>query len=208
MYDHAGGLALSGRTLIVPFERRKGTVAAGFRVVGLEDPTAPKWGPLVPRMAGQRANAGAAALTQLADGRFVALVFGYDSSDVEVFITEPGAEDPVAAVWRSRATARTPFVGHYQGVQLITRCDGALFALGTYENTAREDWADLWRVDFVDAAWTPRFTAVAKRRFDSGDFDAGAGAYVDGEGRLGIDAVEHLDGDEPGGATVRVSELR
>ena len=45
------------------------------------------WSPLTTRARGQTTNAGAAGMTRLSDGRFIALLFGNNSDDVEVFVS-------------------------------------------------------------------------------------------------------------------------
>ncbi|HEU4534293.1 MAG TPA: hypothetical protein VFS00_09255 [Polyangiaceae bacterium] len=216
--DHAGGLQVSGDYAIVPFEHAGDDVTAGFRTLSLADPAAPAWGPLVLRTRGQTTNAGAAALTRLGTGFFLALVFGNDSDDVEVFVSSQ-AELPghggSGSQWVSRAGAATPFGGsNYQNLQLVTKCDGQLYVAGTHKDGS-SDWVDLWRVD-LSAGYAPTFTKVANRHMycntsNTGgtrycDFDAGAGVYVRGSGGLILYGVEHYNDGLPG--TTRAVKVR
>ncbi|HEU4533949.1 MAG TPA: hypothetical protein VFS00_07525, partial [Polyangiaceae bacterium] len=108
--DHAGGLQASGAYAIVPFEHAGDDAVAGFRVASLADPANPQLGPFVARTRGQTTNAGAAALTRLSSGAFLALIFGNDSDDVEVFVSSlpelPG-HGGSASQGLSRASAST-----------------------------------------------------------------------------------------------------
>lgn len=216
--DHAGGLQASGAFAIVPFEHAGDDVGAGFRVASLANPLAPAWGPFVARARGQTTNAGAAALTRLSSGVFLALVFGNDSDDVEVFVsslTELPGHGGSASQWVSRASASTPFGGsNYQNLQLVTKCDGQLYVAGTHKDGST-DWVDLWRLD-LSSGFSPTFTKVANRHMycstsNTGntrycDFDAGAGVYVQGNGGLLLYGVEHYNDGYSG--TTRAVKVR
>lgn len=219
--DHAGGIQVSGSYAIVPLESSGDTTTAGFRIANLSDPGNPVWGNTVFRSRGQTFNAGAAALTRLSDSRFMALIFGNDSDDVEVFLSTssgmPGFS--VGSSWTSVALAPTPSgFEAYQNVQLIADCVGNLFVLGTHQNLFPEDdWADLWRVQFSDT-YAPSFTKVKNRnvKCKSGntgqtrycDLQAGAGGYVSASGRLLLYGVEHYNDAYPGtGDGVKVREF-
>lgn len=217
--DHAGGLQVSGEYAIVPFEHASDGYTAGFRTAALTDPTNPQWSPLALRTRGQTTNAGAATLTRLASGQFLAFLFGNDSDDVEVFLssqtTLPG-HGGTSSQWVSQASASTPFgSANYQNLQFVTRCDGQLYVAGTHKNTTGEDWVDLWRVD-LNATYVPTFTKVANRHMycstsNTGntrycDFDAGAGIYVHGTGGLILYGVEHYNDGYPG--TTRAVKVR
>lgn len=209
--DHAGGLQAMGRYVAVPLENSDDTFAAGFRVADLAIPASPIWSPTTLRTRGQTANAGAASLARLADGTFVALIFGNDSDDVEVFVSSdasmPGFA-PNTASWISVAQASTPGgFEAYQNVQFVTKCDGTLYVVGTHKNLSNSDWADLWRVDF-SSSYAPSFTKVANRNMKCStgntgnvrycDFQAGAGVYVSDAGRLAVYGVEHYNDAVPG----------
>jgi len=218
--DHAGGLQVTGAYAIVPFEDSAGLQVAGFRAASLEDPASSAWGPLVIRERGEVQHAGAAAMTRLGNGQFLALVFGFNSANVEVFTsTAPslpldGAAD---SAWQSRSEAPTLFGAHYQNLQLVTRCDGQLFVVGTAQNLAGEDSADLWQLE-LSPSYAPTFTLVASRHFVCSsqhtggvrycNFAAGAGVYVDGDGALLVYGVEHYNDAVPGtSVAVKVREF-
>lgn len=216
--DHAGGLQVSGNYAIVPLERIDDSLFAGFRIAHLGTPTAPVWGPLTLRARGQTRNAGAAGMTRLSDGRFIALTFGNDSDDVEVFVSTatslPGHDGGVSS-WISQAGTTTPFGGgNYQNLQIVTGCDGQMFVTGTHRDGVK-DWADLWRLD-LSPGFMPTFTKVANRHMycstaNTGntrycDFAAGAGTYVDGAGALRLYGVEHYNDGYPN--TTRAVKVR
>ena len=216
--DHAGGFHVSGEYAIVPLESTNDSVGAGFRTAQLSVPSTPSWSPMVLRQRSQTTNAGAAGMTRLSNGNFMAMVFGNNSDDVEVFVSSstslPG-HNGSTSTWISMASANTPFgSGNYQGLQLITQCNGQLFVAGTHKNIST-DWVDLWRVDLT-ASYVPTFTKVANRHMycstsNTGntrycDFQAGAGIYVNGSGGLNLYGVEHYNDGVPG--TTRVVKVR
>lgn len=216
--DHAGGFQVNGDYAIVPLEASNDSVVAGFRTAQLSIPGTPTWSPMITRLRNQTTNAGAASLTRLSNGQFMAMVFGNNSDDVEVFVSSdtnlPG-HNGSASSWISMASANTPFGGgNYQGLQLITKCDGQLFVAGTHKDI-NTDWVDLWRVD-LSVGYVPTFTKVANRHMycstsNTGntrycDFQAGAGIYVNGSGGLHLYGVEHYNDGVSG--TTRVVKVR
>lgn len=217
LHDHGGGLQVLGHWAVVPFEAIDDGAAAGFRSADLRVPDAPSFGPLIARTQGSTTNAGAAGLVRLSDGRFMVLVFGNDSDEGEVFVTEAADPGPTAA-WSARAafTTPSPEFRAYQNVQLVAGCDGALFAAGTHKD-GNDDWIDLWRVRLSNAEdLAPSFEEVAQRnlRCSSGntggvrycDFDAAATPWVTDAGRLLVYGIEHYD-DDVGGGRVRMREF-
>jgi hypothetical protein len=216
--DHAGGFHISGEYAVVPLESSNDSTGAGFRTAQLSVPSTPSWSPMVLRQRSQTTNAGAAGMTRLSSGNFMTLVFGNNSDDVEVFVSSstslPG-HNGSTSTWISMASANTPFGGgNYQGLQLITKCDGQLFVAGTHKDVST-DWVDLWRVD-LNASYVPTFTKVANRHMycstsNTGntrycDFQAGAGIYVNGSGGLHLYGVEHYNDGVSG--TTRVVKVR
>lgn len=216
--DHAGGFHISGEYAIVPLESTNDSTRGAFRTAQLSSPSTPSWSPMVQRQRSQLTNAGAASMTRLSSGNFMAMVFGYDSDDVEVFVSSstslPGHNGSIST-WVSMASANTPFGGgNYQNLQLVTKCDGQLFVAGTHKD-GNTDWVDLWRVD-LSASYVPTFTKVANRHMycstsNTGntrycDFQAGAGIYVNGSGGLHLYGVEHYNDGVPG--TKRVVKVR
>lgn len=216
--DHAGGFHISGEYAVVPLESSNDSTGAGFRTAQLSVPSTPSWSPMVLRQRSQTTNAGAAGMTRLSSGNFMTMVFGNNSDDVEVFVSSstslPG-HNGSTSTWISMASANTPFGGgNYQGLQLITKCDGQLFVAGTHKDVST-DWVDLWRVD-LNASYVPTFTKVANRHMycstsNTGntrycDFQAGAGIYVNGSGGLHLYGVEHYNDGVSG--TTRVVKVR
>lgn len=219
-YDHAGGFQVSGGFAIVPYEHSDDAYYAGFLVADLRTPAAPGWIGSAMRQRGSRTNAGAAAMTRLNDGRFLALVFGDDAEDVEVFLSTRASLPGTAAdsSWNSVAAAATPpGFEAYQNLQLVTACDGRLFVAGTHKNGASEDWLDLWQLRF-SYTLSPSFSKVANRHLKCSsattasrrycDFDAGAGVYVSQSGSLLLYGIEHYNDAYPfDGSAVKVREF-
>jgi len=216
--NHAGGIQVWGRYVIVPLEDEDDGRTAGFRIADLYAPNTPWWSQTIFRKRGQRKNAGAASLTRLSDGRFLALIFGHDSNDVEVFVTTGTSMCMSRSCWVSKAKANTPSgFEPYQNVQIVNRCNGALYAVGTHKNGSK-DWVDTWRLKLNSSTLQPTFTKVANRNLtcksaNTGNthycnFHAGAGVYVNPSGRLYMYGVEHYDDAHPGnGYGVKVREF-
>jgi hypothetical protein len=203
---HAGGMQVMGRFAAVPFEDG-GT--AYFQTFDLADPYNAVRGPTVFRQAGQTSNAGAVAMTRTDDDFFLALVFGNDSTDVEVFRSSTASLPAVGATaWVSKGAWSTGWGNAYQNVQFVTKCDGQLFVVATHQNSSEEDWADLYRVTFNTTTFKPTFAKVAKRNLtcrssNTGntrycDFKAGAGPYVDYYGGIILYGIEHWNDAYPG----------
>lgn len=163
-------------------------------------------------------------MTRTNDSKFLVMVFGQDSSDVEVFVSSGTAMPTSPADWDSKISTAAfgSSENDYQNVQFITECDvdtsGRLFALATHKNSSGEDWADLYKVTLNTTTYAPTFTKVASRHMtcSSGntgsmrycDFDAGAGAFVDGNGSLILYGVEHYNDHYPDDDTaVKVREF-
>lgn len=147
VWNHIGGMQVNGRYLVIPVEDTTDEYHARFRTVDLDNPAAPISGPTVGREKGQTKDAGAAAMTRLDDLRFMVMIFGHDSQEVEVFVSTGTGFPTTTSQWDSKDAWPTSFGSdqRYQNVQLITRCDGRLYALGTHKNGSN-DWADLYTV--------------------------------------------------------------
>lgn len=218
--NHASGFQINGEFAVLPLEAENDSVTAGFRIARLSDPSNPSWAGLVPRTNSHVTDAGAAGLVRLQSGRFMALVFGHDSSNVDTFISSlpemPGFSD-YGSEWEAVSSATTPFGSSaYQSIQILTGCDGQFYIVGTHRHwTSENDWADLWRMDVTDL-YEPVFTKLANfnakcRTTNTGgtrycDFAAGAGVYVDGQGQLQLYGVEHYNDGYPG--TARMVKVR
>ena len=229
---HAGGMQVNGSYVVVPFEDNQSySVAASFRTFDVSDPPKSFSGPTVLRQKGNTAHGGAAALTRTNDSKFLVMVFGEDSSDVEVFVSSGTSMPTSPTDWNSKIS--TAAFGSsdddYQNVQFITECDidtsGRLFALATYKNDSwhdgrapGEDWLDLYRVTLNTTTYAPTFAKVASRKMTCSsantgstrycDFDAGAGVFIDANGSLILYGVEHYNDHYPGDDTaVKVREF-
>lgn len=233
VHEHAGGMQAMGRFVSVAYEDNSGSTAsdAVFRIADLTDPLRPFWGNAVSRQRGHTRKMASTCLTKLLDGTYMLLAFGRDSDDVEVFISNSTVLTPAVTSWtsmnsRQLAPIYQPKVGlidgldlwkPYQNVQCVTGCDGKLYALATHSNDFvggldTEDWADLWQVTLDFSTYYPSFSKVANRHMYCNDdycrFDAGAGAYVDPNGRLAIYGVEYYDTHYPGdGSGVKMQEF-
>jgi hypothetical protein len=210
-YNHAGGLQIMGRIVIVPLEtsrapRGEEPSRAGFRLwlVG-PDPT--RGGDLILRDSaapnGSVKNAGSAGIARLEGGHYVVLLFGSHAAEVEVFLsTRPSlsfAEDewvsmgawPVSTPGETLSTVSTPWLG-YQNTQMVTQCDGQLFLVASGRRR-HQDWIHLWQLRFEDG-YRPHFTEAARRHVKCNSsatgkrwqcsLKHGGGPYVDEAGRL------------------------
>jgi hypothetical protein len=218
---HAGGIQASGRFAVVALEDSGDEVPAAFFTVDLADPAAPVDGPEVLRQSGSTTNGGAAGLARLADGRFLVMLFGRHSWEVEVFLSSDQRMPDSPVGWSSRGAWDAPFglrAPKYQNVQLVTACgDGALYALASEQSDDGDELADLWRVSVDAATYRPTFHLAVRAVMEcctknTGDlrfcdFDAGAGAYVDPTGHLILYGVESYNefsaGAEDTGVAVR-----
>ena len=150
-FSHAGGLQALGHFLAVPVE------ASGASKVLFYDLT----NPLAPaRLANELDHsalsdeAGAAFLARLTDGRIL-LGVGRADSNVLDFYVSSGPDLATASfslfdTWfEDELTGGDSEFGNYQSINLVTQCDGALFLVGTHENTAVQigrDFADTFRL--------------------------------------------------------------
>lgn len=219
-FNHAGGLQVSGDFVVVPFEGDSGI--AGFRLARLLPDSIPDWSETYSRVRGNMNSAGAASLSRLSNGRYVVLVFGWDSKEVEIFLS-PSSSLPYfesSDRWVSIGRIDTPVdFRPYQNVQLVTDCSGRTYIVGTHRNgwPSYEDWVDIWSIDFSRVS-APAFRKVGNRNlkcrssYTSGqrycDFMAGAGVFVDHAGRVLIYGIEHYSDAFPGdGSAVKFREF-
>ena len=211
---HGGGMQVNGDYAVVAFEDPNHAVDASFRTFDLSDPPNSFSGPTVFRQSGtDKTQGSSAALTRINDGRFMVMVFGDDAADVEVFVsagtTMPAPTAPTD--WDSKGSF--DFFGSdlhdFANVQFVTECDdgdantsGRLFVVATYRDNSDQDWVHLYRVKFnALPTYAPTFEYVKSREMTCSsantggtrycDFDAGAGVFVDGNGRLILYGVEH-----------------
>lgn len=222
-YTHSGGMQASGNLLAVSLES-----SGNGRVIFYD--LATPWSPvrLPVSQLGQTAEVGTASLAKLSEGRFLLIIGRANANNLEFYrSTETNLRSAtVGFTWLDnwnegelRSTLGDWEFGNYQGLNLITQCDGTLFLAGTHLNSyTGEDWIDLFRL--TEEYGQTVLTKVAKRHlycgypspgYDSGtnrhcNLDAAGGVYVDPWGQLLVYGTEH-DNDGPSGS-VKMMEFR
>jgi hypothetical protein len=86
-WNHSGGFQVMGHYVALPLEHLVDVTTAGFRVADLSDPTSPIWGEFHFKQRVALTDAGAVALTRLNDRKYMVMVFGHGSDNVEVFVS-------------------------------------------------------------------------------------------------------------------------
>ena len=222
-FKHAGGVQALGNVLAVPVER--GACLNPLTCIPT-DPGASKvvfydvTNPLTPVPLGNEVDhsaladeAGAAFLARLADQR-VLLGIGRADSNILDFYVSSGPDLATAGftlfdTWHEgELTGGDSEFGNYQSINLVTQCDGALFLVGTHENTATQtgqDFADTFRLTNGpgDAVAIEKVAAnhlvCGNRGVNHCNLDAAGGVYVDPAGELYVYGTEHdNDGPLPG----------
>lgn len=199
-FYHAGGMQVLGRYASIAYE---GSNPEHFRIADLSDPSRPVYGEAVLRQRGDTGHMSSTCLTKLADGRFLLIAIGgsKDDTDAEIFVSTGTRMSLAASFWQSvnhRWIERDfPLWEDYENFQCVTACDGRLFAVGTHRNSfpaiGNEDWADIWQISLDPTTFYPTFSKRANRHmYCDGhcEFGAGAGTYVDPNGRLYVYGVE------------------
>jgi len=225
-YWHAGGVTSFGDYLVVGAEAGCSSTERLFGQCSLEstihfystsNALSPKKLPYVVER--PAASAGAVALTQLDDGKFLLLVGRVDSEILDFYLSSGTSleSDPHFSsikTWYKQSMAaaagQSAEFGQYQNLHFVRQKDGKLFMVGTYRtlNGLGSDTADLFSVD-VKKAWTWKVSIkkVATHHFScqSGtcNFQAGAGLYVDSETSLILYATNW----EPAGQVIQVNEF-
>jgi len=224
-YKHGGSVQASGNILAVAMDQRKKDSYSAGNIVffDVSNPESPRKVKSFTR--GQKA--GAVGLTKLANGNFLMVVGGYDSSKRLDFyelnsqfhylkkttwhrdndrVVEAGYGD----CWPKDCTACIGTCGNaYQSLSLVTQCDGKVFMIGMHAKTAGGsgyDRADLYELVESGNKIKP------KKVYESGDFKCGqwgggaqcdfaaaGGIYIDPSGKLILYGVEH-DNDGPKGS--------
>jgi hypothetical protein len=186
-FDHVGGLQALGRLLAVPLEN-----ATASRVVFFDVGSSG-----VPARLGQLDRptigaAGTATLAKLADGRTLLVVGRYNAQILDFYVSLDATGVPrfgSFATWDA-ADAGVLF-DHYQNIDAIPQCDGALFLVATTRtDVGSHHIIDAWRLaDGSDVA----ITKVSSRQVLCDtfcDFGGAAGAYVTPAGELYLYATE------------------
>ena len=155
-------------------------------------------------------------MTRTSDSAYLFMVFGYDSKDVELFLSTTSM--PIAtAGWLSMGAWLIGFSPKYQNIRLNTKRNSQLFAFGTNQSSDGEDCADLYRVMVNASTYKPTFAKVAIRHMYCKtantrntrccDFRAGGGPFIDSTGHIILYGIEHYDDAYPGaGCGVKVRE--
>ena len=202
---HAGGIAVEGTTLAVPFygaggEDRQSRV----RFYDLSDPTVPVQLPVAIERPARKAIA--VALTRLRNSHWlVAVLSGRDGLPrrLDLYLSRStdlttGFGDPLGwqTAFVSARNGQAPSFSHFQNINFLRQGDGRLYLIGfhnTFVNIAAlpgRDYADLYEVvlpeslsrDESPMLGYPRVVKVANKRLTCGagcSLDAAAGAHVD-----------------------------
>ena len=189
---HAGGISLMGDVLAIPLENEQ---RSEIRFYDVTNPEALKQLP----NSIKRANARAAAvgMCRLPDnGHILCGVWAEKPLRVDFYIStstgfQQGFGKPTTSPLPHRALSPS-----YQSIGFIRDRNNGIFMLGT-RSTHRiaplkgSPVADLFRVDLDEQLALELCASREFRKDDHFDFAAGAGAYVDGGGRLVLYSVYH-----------------
>jgi len=196
-HDHGGGMQVIGHVLGVPFEHGDESVVVFYDLAQPERPRllmAMERPDLPPPARPGRASA--VGIAKLADGRYL-LVVGERSSKILTFYVSEGTTLDVALAFRWIGTRTGTVAGGFQNMNLVTQCDGSLFLVGTHNTSLPPPslGADLvrWYRLHNTADGQIGIDPVGSRQLHCRrcNFSAGAGLYVDPDGRLLLYAVEH-----------------
>lgn len=198
-HDHGGGTQVIGHVLGVPFEHGNNSIVVFY---DLSQPERPRLlmameRPDLPPPA-RPGRASAVGIAKLADGRYL-LVVGERSSKILTFYVSEGTTLDHELAFRWIGTRTGTVAGGFQNMNLVTQCDGALFLVGTQNSgfpppSLGSDlvrWYRLANTDDDQVGITP--IGSRQLRCRRCNFGAGAGVYVDPDGRLLLYAVEHND---------------
>jgi hypothetical protein len=208
---HAGGISASGDVVVVPIENGGASeIHFFFAPQGNIEDTYDLSDVYPNAIVSRDKTAGAVALTRFPSGAFqgryllAVLTHGSDGP-LDFYLSRTqhlfDGFDPVVS-WdiddvRAGSGQDPTFDGH-QNIDFVMQSDGAIYLLGTNNNWASgggDDWGDLYRVEFAndDPHNYPTVTKVANRHFDCkdhGNFDGGAGIYVNHDGKLALYAID------------------
>ena len=222
-FGHAGGVQALGNVLAVPVER---SACLNPLTCFPTDPGASKvmfydvTNPLVPVPLANEVDhsaladeAGAAFVARLADQR-VLLGIGRADSNILDFYVSSGTDIATSTfmhfdTWNEgELTGGDSEFGNYQSINLVTQCDGALFLVGTHENTVTQtgsDFADTFRLtngpgeDVAIEKVRANHLVCGNRGVNHCNLDAAGGVYVDPAGEIYVYGTEHdNDGPLPG----------
>ncbi|MFG2196065.1 hypothetical protein [Streptomyces sp. NPDC048639] len=198
--DHAGGMQALGSYLAVPYE---GDAASSeVRIYDVSDPSAPTLKSTLVRTGLK--NSGNVGWTRLADGRYLLMVGGYDSTPLDFYTS-----DEVTGPYSHLSTWKGNFAA-YQSTNIVTECGtGSLFIVGSYKNGG-EDTLDVYSLALSPH---PEIAPVGSRHMYCAidgvrqcDFSAAGGVYASPAHELYFYATEH-ENDGPDDS-VKFSEFR
>lgn len=174
-YRHAGGCQAAGNLLVVGVEDNMAKDKSKVLLLSTDTNTPPM---VIAERKGkyERSTAGATALVQLKDGRYLVAVGDWDSRNVDFYMSKTTN----AAVFDSVNTYKVDTIGtwgSYQSVNLLQQADGKLYMIGfCLDNKGCR--ADLFSINMEGRV---SMHAVASRYFKTTkgiSFRYGAGLHI------------------------------
>ena len=218
LLNHAGGAQVMGNYVVYANECYLNLrcltlrTPARLEIWDLAAPTSPRLvGVFTPRGGVLGGVATGAALTKLADDRYLLMGAAHSSADLEFYVA-PSLAGPWTVVGSWRKSQHDLPWSTFQNMQFVTDSrNGDLFLVGTVGHNPvipfdDEDWAYLYRAS-LDGGQVVIEYVDRKRMYCSDgflttqycNFNAGAGIYVTSDGKLALYAVEH-NNDGPNGS--------
>jgi hypothetical protein len=222
--NHPGGMSGIGWHVVVPVQKWHydnfwpggETSSDSNPYVKIYDLWSPDWPVLrssfLTRNNGAHTDNMSAAITKLADGRFLLAVAKNTPVQRVEFYVSTGTNLDAADVFGTNGRLPDFYwsMGGPSNFNFITDCNGDIYMIGL--RGGDEDWIDLNRIDFYTGGTYPHGPYEVVRTFigqkhmycsdnrntDQCDFQAGAGAYVDPNGHVLIYGVNYSN---DGGAT-------
>lgn len=182
--DHAGGFSIWGNYLAVGTEHGEDKSRVHF--FDVSQPS--KLVKLDYTLTQTGVSAGAVALQQEQDGRFLLVVAGWNSDVLQFYrssssslATDPGFS--FLGSWnKDDLTGIDTNYGSYQSMNMVMQQDGKVFLIGFHRHSwTSKDWADVFEVTVpADAGGRISLNKVGNRHLTGTDatFRAGAGFYV------------------------------
>lgn len=209
---HAGGIAASGDIMAVPVEDKEG----GHSLIRFLDMSNPEYPEMYPyHIVRQGEQAGACAITQLDNGRFLCIVWSDsdDGLDRFDFYLSHGSQIPDGFSDKISIPLRDIHMGTdqrfwYQSIQLVEATEG-LFLLA-FSNSKKAapvakgtNQLSIFKLDLASQTTrlkdpelaAPKMYSCGIRNFDSGrsyyNFAAAVGTYVNSRGVLSMYSAHH-----------------
>lgn len=212
-FRHAGGIQVLGTLLAVPYQEGGNSEIVFYDVSNPAHPLPLSVLDTTPNAAG---HAGAVGVVKLADGRFLALLV--NDTQVNAYVSSTTGIDgatswahmgvwcapssnPIAGVSPQCVASANDPTGQawqsYQNFQLVTQCDGKIFAIGTYNTwpvpPGGSDFVAVWRLDNLNVNRVGLTRLALEHMYCDQwcSFAAGGGAYVTPDRRLVLYGVVH-----------------